>query len=222
MAGLPYLAKSREVIDCKKDEHKLEWRICSEGKVMAENEDLALPESMRDELKKPFGTVIKTSELSEYMQRAQPKTIITVGDMVSAVLHENGYDIKLAIIDEYTKRKKAEDLSARNISIGEKIVKVKNPAARITRSLINEVINALKAKERTKIVVEGEEDLAALPCILYAEEGSLVVYGMPNEGMVMVKIDKKIKEKVRKIMRKMQRRNENGDRHNLKERESAA
>jgi|GEM_PF-261237 len=222
MAGIPYLIEPRKIDNCKKDAHNLKWRICPEGKVMVETDDLVLPESLRNELKKPFGPVIKTEELSEYMQREKPKTIITVGDMVSAILHENGYDIKLAIVDEYTKRKKAEELSARNADIGEKIVNVKNPAATLTRTLIEKIKEALNAKDRTKIIIDGEEDLAALPCILYAQEDSLVIYGMPDEGMVMVKVDKKIKEKVRKIMRKMQRRTEDGDRHNLKERKSAA
>ena len=40
-----------------------------------------------------------------------------------------------------------------------------------------------------KIVVEGEEDLATLPAILYAPPGSVVVYGQPDEGSVLVKVN---------------------------------
>ncbi len=166
--------------------------------------DISLPESMRGELKAPFGPVITTPELKGYMSHERPGTIITVGDMVTAVVHEAGYEIKLAIVDNYTKRAKADDLSARVSAVGEKVILVKNPPAKITKELAREIRNALSSKGNTRLVVEGEEDLATLPCIIYANDDAVVVYGMPNVGMVMVKADKKMKAKVKKILTKME------------------
>jgi len=38
--------------------------------------------------------------------------------------------------------------------------------------------------------VDGEEDLAVIPCVLMAPEGSLILYGQPGEGVVLVETDK--------------------------------
>ena len=36
--------------------------------------------------------------------------------------------------------------------------------------------------------VEGEEDLATLPAVVAAADGTGVVYGQPDEGMVLVRV----------------------------------
>ena len=54
-----------------------------------------------------------------------------------------------------------------------------------------------------KIVVDGEEDLATLPAILYAPLGSVVIYGQPNEGSVLVNVTSEMKLKIDKFMKQM-------------------
>ena len=44
-------------------------------------------------------------------------------------------------------------------------------------------------------MVRGEEDLLALPCMMYAEDGDIVVYGQPNAGAVLVEVNHFIKWK---------------------------
>lgn len=53
------------------------------------------------------------------------------------------------------------------------------------------------------ILVDGEEDLAVLPCILTAPSGSLVLYGQPGEGLVVCEVDKVI-NKVKKFKDKLE------------------
>jgi uncharacterized protein (UPF0218 family) len=36
------------------------------------------------------------------------------------------------------------------------------------------------------VLVKGEEDLAALVVMMYAPNGTLIVYGQPDEGAVLV------------------------------------
>jgi uncharacterized protein (UPF0218 family) len=74
----------------------------------------------------------------------------------------------------------------------------------LTEEAVNAVKEALAREGKTKIYVRGEEDLLTLPAILYAPEGSSVVYGQPDKGVVEVKIDAKTKNKVKKIIEDME------------------
>ncbi|RLG58523.1 MAG: hypothetical protein DRN88_00510 [Candidatus Hydrothermarchaeota archaeon] len=103
-----------------------------------------------------------------------------------------GISPHLAIIDLKTKRKKIPGKKLKEVT------KVNNPAGKITHELWSTVKE--KIKEGGIILIEGEEDLAVLPCILEAEEGTLVLYGQPSEGVVKVNIDKDIKEKAKKLL----------------------
>ena len=74
----------------------------------------------------------------------------------------------------------------------ENILEADNPAGTITENLwetIEEAISlTLKDSEKRIIVVEGEEDLAVLPCLLIAPEDAVILYGQPNEGLVFVNV----------------------------------
>ncbi|HYB92666.1 MAG TPA: DUF359 domain-containing protein [archaeon] len=52
-------------------------------------------------------------------------------------------------------------------------------------------------------MVKGEEDLLALPAAINAPENSLIAYGQPNKGVVLVRVTKKKRSKIHKIMRSM-------------------
>ncbi len=52
-------------------------------------------------------------------------------------------------------------------------------------------------------MVDGEEDLATLPAILYAPLGSAVVYGQPNEGSVLVMVTPEKKKQIENLMKQM-------------------
>ncbi len=39
-------------------------------------------------------------------------------------------------------------------------------------------------------MVDGEEDLAVLPCVLTAPPESVVLYGQPGEGVVLCEVDR--------------------------------
>ena len=69
--------------------------------------------------------------------------------------------------------------------------------------LIELIKDSLAGAERIKIVVNGEEDLATLPAILYAPLGSAVVYGQPNEGSVLVEVTLEKKEQIKDLMKRM-------------------
>ncbi|MBI4009555.1 pantetheine-phosphate adenylyltransferase [Candidatus Roizmanbacteria bacterium] len=62
--------------------------------------------------------------------------------------------------------------------------------------------NFLKTQKKQLIVIKGEEDLLALPAILFAPLGSLVLYGQWNLGVVMVEVIEKKKKEIERILKK--------------------
>ncbi|MEK7129458.1 MAG: DUF359 domain-containing protein, partial [Patescibacteria group bacterium] len=52
-------------------------------------------------------------------------------------------------------------------------------------------LRSLGMTQKTVIIVDGEEDLLALPAIAEAPLGAVVYYGQPNRGLVEVIVDMK-------------------------------
>jgi hypothetical protein len=71
--------------------------------------------------------------------------------------------------------------------------------------------NALFAVERAirgeadLVEVDGEEDLLAVVTVLAAPAGSIVVYGQPNKGVVIVTVTETTKANAAKILGQMER-----------------
>jgi uncharacterized protein (UPF0218 family) len=126
----------------------------------------------------------------ELLQRlSQEGPIATVGDMTSATLHRLGMRVHMAVVDFRTKR--AYDPAWRDAtsSLGEVTVSLRNEAATISAEMYNAIIDAWASESSTRLVVEGEEDLATLPAILHAPEGATVIYGIPDTGLCLVRVD---------------------------------
>ena len=81
---------------------------------------------------------------------------------------------------------------------------VDNPAAEITTQSIDLVKKAFDMKPPIRISVNGEEDLLVLPVCVYAPENSVVLYGQPNEGLVIVKITPQIRNKTQTLLDSME------------------
>ena len=92
---------------------------------------------------------------------------------------------------------------------------VDNPPGTITDELWETIEKAkyLAAEESNiLIVVNGEEDLAVIPCVLMAPENTVILYGQPGEGIVVVEADK-IKDTAKKMLDNFERRSNNGNRN---------
>ena len=63
--------------------------------------------------------------------------------------------------------------------------------------------NSFTLKPPVRITINGEEDLLVIPVCLYAPENSVVMYGQPNEGLVIVIIDENIRKKTQLILDSM-------------------
>jgi GTP-dependent dephospho-CoA kinase len=169
---------------------------------------LLLPESMRSLLKEPLGKLcigngqecVKAMEADLHAA----KKVAAVGDMTAFYLLEASIVPDLAIVDNKTKRMPVPEHVLKSLEHDSyKTIEVKNPPATLTQDLIDLIKESLNGSERIKIVVDGEEDLATLPAILYAPMGSAVVYGQPNEGSVLVVVTEEKKKQIEDLMKKM-------------------
>ena len=166
-----------------------------------------LTPKLRKELKKPLGYLIHGSldetmmMLKSLIEKENPIKIVTVGDRVSQDLTDHTLQPDILIIDNKIMRKEISPISAS----ADKIVNVSNPAGTITDEAWSAIEKAAKSAHRTKIIVNGEEDLLTLVAILAMPDKSLICYGQPHEGIVAVKTTPNMKRKVRKIVDTMKR-----------------
>ena len=164
-----------------------------------------LTPELRTKLKKPIGMLIRGSfaetmaKFKDFVKKEEAPCVISVGDTVSKNLFENQMRFQLSVIDNKRMRRKIQP----RWFAAEKTIYVKNPQGTITEEAISAIEEALTGSQRVQIVVEGEEDLLALIAILYAPENSIVVYGQPFEGIVVVKVTPKKKAEVAGILELM-------------------
>ncbi len=140
------------------------------------------------------------SKIKMRISNENPLKIITVGDKVSQDLINNSIQPDLIIIDNKIMRKPISPISA----TADQIIQVKNPPGTISDQAWTAIINATKHKQCTKIIVDGEEDLLALPAIIGAPEKSYVLYGQPHEGVVLIMVTDALKKKIQKIINEME------------------
>ncbi len=164
---------------------------------------LKLTRSLRKRLKAPLGDLLTgpQKEINHKLKElvsTKPKKIICIGDAVSRKFTELGLPVNIKIIDNKEMRKKVAPFNFKT----ENIFKVKNPKGTIDLAAWQALKEALK-KNDALIIVDGEEDLLALPAIISAPEGSLIFYGQPKEGVVSIKVDKKKKNEAKEILNLM-------------------
>lgn len=156
-------------------------------------EHWTLPKGLRDELKVPLGPIITDDGLPEHVG---DRMFAVVGDVAAVHCVKAGFIPKIAIVDLRTKRHKPGEFTEEVRNIGEECIRVVSPPTQITRSLWDAIERAYNYDGTIRIEVEGEEDLAFIPCVLLAPEGSLVLYGMPDKGMVVVTVNDRSRKMV--------------------------
>jgi uncharacterized protein (UPF0218 family) len=169
---------------------------------------LLLPDELRSLLKEPLGKLYPGDGLDciKAMERelGRAKKLVAVGDMTAFYLLKAGIVPDLLIVDNKTKRMPVSDQVIEKLDHKSyKMVQVQNPAATLSKDLMDQIQTSLQGEEKIKIIVEGEEDLATLPAILYAPLGSTVVYGQPNEGSVLVDVTAEKKLHIEELMKRM-------------------
>jgi len=159
-----------------------------------------LPDSLRDRFKNPLGILIPERDANKSnIQKHLLKNpyLITVGDRTTEKMIEFGFIPSLQIIDNQEKRVKREPTKSSH-----KFTELtcNNPAAEITPQSIDVIKKAFTSKTPVRLTIVGEEDLLVIPVCIHAPENSLVMYGQPNEGLVIVNITPEIRNKTQRLL----------------------
>lgn len=173
------------------------------------NLKVSIPPEILKELKKPLGKLILDSDITEKKIRKEivgnNHKIITVGDRSTARLISFEIFPDLAIIDGVERRQE------KNSSLADKLTALKakditrisciNPAGSITQEAITKIKFALSGKKNTILHVVGEEDLLTLPVCYFAPSKSLVCYGQPQEGLVIIRVNDSMRRKAKELIK---------------------
>jgi len=173
---------------------------------------LIMPESLRPTLQKPLGKIYKTTRQvivgANLDSPKKPVMIIAVGDIIVDSLLKSGIDPDVKIID-FRSRRKRTDLFTRSdpfryIKKGQTLYNNPGTINLKTAEVLKKMIRqrSVLRPYNSWLVVEGEEDLLALPAILFAPLNALVLYGHWQLGIIAVEVDEKIKNKARNIVKK--------------------
>ena len=163
-----------------------------------------LPDDLRAILKEPIDKLVDERGLLKLLKKE--KYIVSVGDQVTYTLLKHNIEPVFCIVDFKIKREHSpSDIKNMIQSFGKKNVVIRNPPGCISDDLWNAIETAYDDLEKGSllIVVEGEEDLAALPAIFLAPKDVTIIYGLPNKGVVVVKSTEENKRKVKEILDKM-------------------
>jgi len=165
-----------------------------------------LTNELRKELKKPQGLLIEgplektMKRLKELIKKEKPSTVISVGDIVSRNMSKYGISLNVLIVDNKVMRKPIQPITVDT----DQTLYAKNPPGAITDEAWAAIRSAIEQKVKTRVMIDGEEDLLTLVAVLSAPEDALVVYGQPHVGIVVVKVTEETREKMRRIVDAME------------------
>ena len=173
------------------------------------NLKVSITPNVTKELKKPLGKLFLDRDITERKLRKETvvdnQKLITVGDRTTERVISFNIFPNLAIIDGMERRQvKNSTISSRAIgkkSVGYTRISCINPPGSITKEAVDKIRFALSVEKNFILQVVGEEDLLTLPVCYFAPTNTIVCYGQPLEGLVIIKVDKSIKRKAKELMK---------------------
>lgn len=153
-----------------------------------------LPAKLRKELKRVWGVSIFGTKrevgrkYQKIIKEKKFKRTITVGDYCSLNLPS---DVK--IFDGKIERKKVKKTPPFSLQVS-------NPSGTIQKKAWRIVAKAIRDKKN--ILVEGEEDLLAIPAVLLSPPKCAVIYGFPKKGVCLVETSSKVKKEIKELLKK--------------------
>jgi hypothetical protein len=160
---------------------------------------------MRGELKTPLGELYRgepadtVARLKSKLRDHPPPQFAVVGDFTAANVLAAGLSPHIVVVDNKTLRMDVEP-----VKHGLKEVCVPNEAATINAEAWLALRAAVTLKRRVAVVVKGEEDLLVLPLLAEMPIGSVIAYGQPHEGLVVVTVSEERRDWAREFLNRME------------------
>lgn len=167
---------------------------------------LVLPVAMRAELKTPLGQLLTgepsetVSKLRHVLETRTPPMFAVVGDYTSKNILDAGLDPDIVVLDYRVMRMDVDPLDHGD----RRILQTKNPRGTVDSEAWTALEEAVTLNSKSTVIVEGEEDLLVLPLISLMPLGSVIVYGQPQEGMVLVEVSEERKGWAEAFMARME------------------
>ncbi len=159
-----------------------------------------LPSFLRSTFAEPWGAVYSTADACLEL-RQDGYLIVAVGDATVFELLRCGIRPDLAIIDYREKRQAltADKLAALQPFSASGAKKIRNPPGTITRELEDAVRAFFEHPRPTLFLIEGEDDLAVLPSLLFAPNGTRICYGQPERGIVVLVESEELRQRAQHV-----------------------
>lgn len=162
------------------------------------------PENLRL-LKEPLGLLLENKDVTKqrlYSCIEDAKLIVSVGDATTDRLNCYGIVPRVCVVDGRERRAQRKSIGGDSLQNQVLQLKCSNPAGTISRTAVEVLIDAVKYStiNPVRVVVHGEEDLLTLPILRLLPAGSVVLYGQPLRGIVIVKVDSKTRRTAKDLM----------------------
>lgn len=162
-----------------------------------------VPESLRATLALRYGPVLAGAEAESRLRSLD--VFASCGDRVTADAIRLGRLPLVGIVDGKTQRDEPINLEVFRPLAARRERHVRNPAGMLTQRL-RWLVRELVGSGGGLLVVDGEEDLAALSLVEEMPAGATVIYGIPGAGVSFVTVDASTKERVGELIGRLERR----------------
>ncbi|NMC35592.1 pantetheine-phosphate adenylyltransferase [Candidatus Beckwithbacteria bacterium] len=160
--------------------------------------DLAMSDMQKQILKEPLGELIRNPDLEQIASKLDTRQLnVAIGDISSLYAHQNNLPVQVYVFDKREQRQNLET-SVDNFLQSPNLITCQNPAGTISQELVSALQSGLTHRQHLKI--DGEEDLALLPAILFLPLGSTILYGQPNQGIVLVTVTEEKKQWCKELL----------------------
>lgn len=162
--------------------------------------EIIFSHDQKETLKDPQGSVVNgLDELNNLLSNLSPTNICLVGDITLSFFLENNLSFNMGFYDGKTQRKPNQQV--------EKLISdspqhfLTNDSGTINPEII-QTYESLSSSSNQIIKVDGEEDLIAVALVLLQPLQSVVIYGQPDKGLVVMHISEDKKEQMKLLISK--------------------
>lgn len=151
--------------------------------------------AMRAELKRPLGHLFRGQpaetvlKLKEFLKKRETPLFAVVGDFTAKNILAASLEPDIVVVDHRIMRITVDPLDHGT----RRIINTENAQGTVDAEAWNALEEAVTLKSEASVIVEGEEDLLVLPLISLMPLGSVIVYGQPSEGLVVVEVTEEMK-----------------------------